>query len=281
MDVVPILFLALCSQIQGKAIHVGYGYPAAIQPQTGYGSPAALPFGSSYGSPAALDTGYGSPAALDTGYGSPAAVALDTGYGSPAALPLDTGYGSPAALPLDTGYGAPQAPPLSVVPLPTPQPIVPVNPVPEFFLPPARPLPPTPIEDLNLAHPAPPLLAPDFRVLRTNAMNPYFSTPYAPIQSQYHAQDEFGGFSFGYESQDSAKSERRRADGVTRGQYSYVDANGQLQSVEYVSDAFNGFQVSGTNIPVTQPYVVQDTPEVVAARAAFQKAFDDALARTL
>ena len=41
----------------------------------------------------------------------------------------------------------------------------------------------------------------------------------------------------------------KTADGVTRGSYSYIDANGILQSVNYISDAM-GFRVAATNLPV-------------------------------
>ena len=41
----------------------------------------------------------------------------------------------------------------------------------------------------------------------------------------------------------------KSADGVTRGSYSYVDANGLLQTVNYISDAM-GFRVAATNLPV-------------------------------
>merc|ERR1712128_279355 len=72
------------------------------------------------------------------------------------------------------------------------------------------------------------------------------STP----SSQFHAQDEFGQFCFGYENINSAKTETRDAFGVTRGSYQYVDANGILQTVNYIADPVNGFRVAGTNIPV-------------------------------
>ena len=39
------------------------------------------------------------------------------------------------------------------------------------------------------------------------------------------------------------------ADGVTRGSYSYLDANGVYQTVNYISDAM-GFKVAATNLPV-------------------------------
>ena len=120
------------------------------------------------------------------------------------------------------------------------------------------------------------------------AINPAPST-------QFHAQDEFGQFSFGYAGGPSAKTEARNAFGVTTGSYQYVDANGLLQTVNYVADPVNGFRVAGTNLPVAPgapaapevtPLVapvhtlanVEDTAEVAAAKAEFQAAFDAAAA---
>nr|CAD7424386.1 unnamed protein product [Timema monikensis] len=101
--------------------------------------------------------------------------------------------------------------------------------------------------------------------------------PYA-LSSQYHAQDELGQYSYGYAGGLSAKSEVKSFDGVTRGGYSYVDANGELQTVSYTADALNGFRVAATNLPkapapiesapLVAPEPVQDTPEVAAAKAA-------------
>jgi len=97
------------------------------------------------------------------------------------------------------------------------------------------------------------------------------STPISAPSSQFHAQDEFGQFSFGYENINSAKTETKDAFGVTRGTYQYIDANGILQTVNYIADDINGFRVSGTNIPVA-PSVIEDIslpvedPEVAAAR---------------
>merc|ERR1712032_778590 len=72
--------------------------------------------------------------------------------------------------------------------------------------------------------------------------------PVAPIveppSSQFHAQDEFGQFSFGYQNINSAKTESKDAFGVTRGSYQYVDANGVLQTVNYIADDINGFRVA-------------------------------------
>merc|ERR1712061_957380 len=68
---------------------------------------------------------------------------------------------------------------------------------------------------------------------------------------QFHAQDEFGQFSFGHAGGPSARTEARNAYGVTTGSYQYIDANGLLQTVNYVADDVNGFRVQGTNLPVS------------------------------
>jgi len=110
--------------------------------------------------------------------------------------------------------------------------------------------------------------------------------PIAPVapSSQFHAQDEFGQFSFGYQNINSARTESKDAFGVTRGSYQYVDANGVLQTVNYISDDVNGFRVAATNVPVAPsapavapvapaavplvaPVAPAETPEVAAARA--------------
>lgn len=111
-----------------------------------------------------------------------------------------------------------------------------------------------------------------------------FAAPVHQQTHQFHAQDEFGQFTFGYAGGPSARTESRDAYGVTRGSYQLVDANNILQTVHYVADPINGFQVSGTNLPAAPvapavtplvapvftavgPAPVQDTPEVVAAKA--------------
>uniref|UniRef100_A0A1L8E4B4 Putative cuticular protein 111 rr-3 family n=1 Tax=Nyssomyia neivai TaxID=330878 RepID=A0A1L8E4B4_9DIPT len=104
----------------------------------------------------------------------------------------------------------------------------------------------------------------------------------APLVSQYHSQDELGQYSYGYSGGPSAKTETKTFDGVTRGAYSYIDANGLLQSVEYTADPIHGFRAAATNLPVAPidtgiaPEPVKDTPEVVAARAEHLAAIDEA-----
>merc|ERR1711874_221018 len=122
----------------------------------------------------------------------------------------------------------------------------------------------------------------------------------------FHAQDEFGQFSFGHAGGPSARTEARNAYGVTTGSYQYIDANGLLQTVNYVADPVNGFRVAGTNLPVgpavpvvpeaeplvaptfnpeplvapvftgVAPEPVQDTPEVAEAKAAHLAALEAA-----
>ena len=160
----------------------------------------------------------------------------------------------------DAGYGVPAAPVLvtrvSPLPLPT-QPILPASlpltaqPIP-FSLPVHQPL---------LAPAAAPLAHP----------LPVAPLPVAPIveppSSQFHAQDEFGQFSFGYQNINSARSESKDAFGVTRGSYQYVDANNVVQTVHYTADDINGFRVAATNVPVAPALVQADLPVAPAAPA--------------
>merc|ERR1719334_1477286 len=67
--------------------------------------------------------------------------------------------------------------------------------------------------------------------------------------SQFHAQDDFGQYKYGYSNPSQTKQEIKTADGVTRGSYSYIDPNGLVQSVNYIADAM-GFRVAATNLPV-------------------------------
>ena len=47
-------------------------------------------------------------------------------------------------------------------------------------------------------------------------------------------QDALGQYNYGYADPNSAKQEVKSADGVVRGSYSYVDANGLVQTVNYL-----------------------------------------------
>merc|ERR1711971_1514424 len=134
---------------------------------------------------------------------------------------------------------------------------------------------------------------------------PYAAAPYAAYApysagSQFHAQDEFGNLNYGYTNINSVKQEVGNAYGGVTGGYSYVDANNQLQRVEYVADGL-GFRVADSRLPVAPVYdgvaptfnpeplvapvftgvapePVQDTPEVIEARAAHLAAVEAAKA---
>uniref|UniRef100_A0A6P4EH52 Uncharacterized protein LOC108043343 n=1 Tax=Drosophila rhopaloa TaxID=1041015 RepID=A0A6P4EH52_DRORH len=71
---------------------------------------------------------------------------------------------------------------------------------------------------------------------------------FTPTQRQYIAKDRFGQYAFGYSEPLSSKQETRTIDGTTQGTYSYVDAEGKLQTVNYLADN-EGFHVAATNLP--------------------------------
>lgn len=112
-----------------------------------------------------------------------------------------------------------------------------------------------------------------------------FYTATAPILNQYHSQNELGQYAYGYSGPNSAKVETKSFDGVTRGSYSYIDAEGKLQTVQYTADALNGFNAAATNLPKAPidngvaPEQVQDTPEVARAREEHLAAYNEAAVR--
>merc|ERR1711902_256879 len=98
--------------------------------------------------------------------------------------------------------------------------------------------------------------------------------------------DEFGNLNYGYANINSNAHVLGNTYGGVSGGYSYVDANGQLQQVQYVADGA-GFRVAPTFNPEplvaptfnpeplvapvytgVAPEPVQDTPEVAEAKAA-------------
>merc|ERR1712038_1783451 len=166
----------------------------------------------------------------------------------------------------DTGYGVPEAPVLvtrvSPLPSPIPQPILPAS-LPLTAQPLPFSLPPQPFPVPAAAPLAQPLpIAP--------------IAPVAPIveppSSQFHAQDEFGQFSFGYQNINSARSESKDAFGVTRGSYQYVDANNVVQTALPVAPE------APAAAPLVAPLPVEETPEVAAARAEHLAAHEKAKA---
>jgi len=135
------------------------------------------------------------------------------------------------------------------------------------------------------------------------------AVPAPSVSSQFHSQDEFGNSAHGYATFNSAKHEQGNAYVGVSGSYSYVDANGKLQTTNYIADGL-GFRVQATNLPVAPvapevapleapvfnlkapvfegkapvfdlvgPAPVEDTPEVAAAKAEFQAKFDEIASR--
>merc|ERR1711944_178277 len=100
---------------------------------------------------------------------------------------------------------------------------------------------------------------------RTAPVTAPAAAPYT-VGSQFHAQDEFGNLNYGYTNINSAKQEVGNTYGGVQGAYSYVDANGELQRVEYVADGL-GFRVAYSRLPVAPvfepelPVAPEDTPE--------------------
>lgn len=91
--------------------------------------------------------------------------------------------------------------------------------------------------------------------------------------SQYHSQDSLGQYSYGYSDGLSAKNEIRSADGQTVGSYSYLDAAGKIQNVQYRADPLHGFTASGSNIPAAiLPEPAKDLPEISEAKARYLEA---------
>merc|ERR1712191_13403 len=106
--------------------------------------------------------------------------------------------------------------------------------------------------------------------------------------SQYHSQDELGQATYGYSYPGQANSTTRDAFGNQIGSYAYINAEGKEVRVSYVADA-NGFRVLSNDLPqapvdnlvapvfnAVGPAPVQDTPEVIAAKAEFEKLYNEA-----
>merc|ERR1711894_428493 len=134
---------------------------------------------------------------------------------------------------LDAGYGVPLAPVVHSLP-PPPAPIAPVPlqlvhnaplihsaPQPVLHSVPFHAPAPLPFAPAPIAAPAPIPFAAPVQIAAPAPLPLAAPVPVAPIveppSSQFHAQDEFGQFSFGYQNINSAKTETKDAFGVTRG----------------------------------------------------------------
>merc|ERR1719348_2484171 len=86
--------------------------------------------------------------------------------------------------------------------------------------------------------------------------------PPAPVppSSQFQAQDEFGNLQYGYANINSQKHEIGNTYGGVTGGFHYVDANGVVQTRQYIADHL-GFRVQATDLPVA-PAVPEVEPLV-------------------
>ncbi|CAG0883233.1 unnamed protein product [Darwinula stevensoni] len=85
--------------------------------------------------------------------------------------------------------------------------------------------------------------------------------PYATEhRSQYHAQDNYGNYAYGYANKDQAKEERKFPDGTVIGSYSYNSPDGTLVTNNYVADE-HGFR---SNLA---PTLAKDNNQAVADEA--------------
>merc|ERR1712212_919918 len=124
------------------------------------------------------------------------------------------------------------------------------------------------------------------------------AAPALPSAQQFHSQDELGNLAFGYANINSARQESGNTWlGTRTGAYSWTDANGIVQNVNYVADGL-GFRVAASNFPVAPlpipapevplpiapvftlvgPDPVTETPEVAEKRAEHEALIAEAAA---
>lgn len=93
------------------------------------------------------------------------------------------------------------------------------------------------------------------------------------LANQFHGQNGLGKAKFGYTDWNQARVESI-APQKTEGAYQYVDPNGENIQVQYYADSQGFHQTDNRKVEV--PVQVTDTPEVQAARAAHEKAWNEA-----
>ena len=96
------------------------------------------------------------------------------------------------------------------------------------------------------------------------------SAPAPPSASQFHNQDEFGNLAFGFANILAGRNEAGNTYGGRSGGFSYIDANGIVQTRNYIADGL-GFRVVASDLPIAPVFTLVDTvtetPEVAAAKA--------------
>merc|ERR1711962_1393255 len=79
--------------------------------------------------------------------------------------------------------------------------------------------------------------------------------PSTVVSKQYHSQDEFGNYKYGYTNPDFEKHESGNANSEVKGHYSYIDEKGNARRLYYVADS-HGFHITGDDVPGrTQTYL--------------------------
>jgi len=78
--------------------------------------------------------------------------------------------------------------------------------------------------------------------------------PSTVVSKQYHSQDEFGNYKYGYTNPNFEKHESGNANSEVKGHYSYIDKNGNARRLYYVADE-HGFHITGDDVPGTQTYL--------------------------
>ncbi|CAH1963385.1 unnamed protein product [Acanthoscelides obtectus] len=96
---------------------------------------------------------------------------------------------------------------------------------------------------------------------------------------QYHGQDGLGGYLYGYNVPDIAKTEKKKAGGDLRGAYNYIAGDGQEIKVEYWDDGTGFHQID--NVPKILPKQVEDSPDVKAAKEKFFARWQEEAERNL
>lgn len=87
------------------------------------------------------------------------------------------------------------------------------------------------------------------------------------LARQYHGQDGVGGYLYGYNIPDIAKTEKKKAGGDLTGAYNYINGDGKEIKVQYWDDGTGFHQID--NVPQIAPKQVDDSPEVKAAKEKF------------
>lgn len=132
---------------------------------------------------------------------------------------------------------------------------------------------PTLLEYSKKLHEGP--VNPELTEFQGRSINPsdYINQTY--LANQYHGQNGLGSAKFGYKDWNAARVEHIDP-AKTEGAYQYVDANGKNIQVQYVADSLGFRQTDNHEIKAPEP--VTDTPAVAAAKAAHQKAWEEAAA---